>query len=444
MATVNRILSSVKADLPCDPLARSASLFFTGFVLTLVVSVAATQIFLSLAGVCTFAYLLRTRPRIAFPPVKLPLALFCVFTIVPVFFAETPAAGAFEVRKLTLFLILLFAVNLVESSRHLLFLLRGLFVTSALAGVLAVGQFVRQYREVRLQHPHRFYFFMTVSRIHGFVGNWMNFGGQQMLVFLMIGGFLLLGWRATAAPANHPLVSSFEMRGAAGGVVRRTAVEWVCGGIIALSILLNFTRSVWLGCFAGAVYVVARRRARWLWTLPVLVALILVAGPSLVRHRAESVLHPERDPSAAIRLEMWRVGLRMVERHPLVGVGPDNIPEAYDLYLPPGEAPIAGYHGHLHNDFVQLAAERGLPCLAAWVWFMVALIAATVRCARKLRKFRWVAHGAIAASLALVTEGFFEFNFGSTPVLMVFLFLAALPFAVERIERLEETRPAAL
>jgi O-antigen ligase len=89
----------------------------------------------------------------------------------------------------------------------------------------------------------------------------------------------------------------------------------------------------------------------------------------------------------------------------------------------------------LHNDYIQFAAERGLPCLAAWLWLMGALGWAVLRLERRLAALRWIAHGAFAAWLALLIEGFFEFNFGSTPVLMVFLFVISVPFAAERVER---------
>jgi len=44
-----------------------------------------------------------------------------------------------------------------------------------------------------------------------------------------------------------------------------------------------------------------------------------------------------------------------------------------------------------------------------------------------------VADAAFAAWLAFVAEGFFEFNFGTTPVLMVFLFLMSTPFVAQNL-----------
>jgi O-antigen ligase len=428
--------SSARAALPADPFARGASLFFSASALTFLLSIAASQSFLALATLLYFVYLLRANPmpRIAFPPVKLPLVLYCLFTVLSIFWAENKAVGGFAVRKLALFLILLLTVNLIVSTRHLNFLLKAMFVEAAIAGVVGAAQFVRQYERVRVEHPHRIYLYMTVTRIRGFMGHWMNFGGQQMLMFCALLAFLLLSrkWKPGPGP-----VASVTPDGNQGNALnsRPAKVWWIVIAVIALSILLNFTRGVWLGCFVGAVYLVARWRARWLWALPTLVGMTLIAGPRLLRQREESVLHPSRDASLAVRFEMWHAGWKMIERHPLVGVGPENIPEVYDLYLPPGKSPIVGYHAHLHNDYIQLAAERGLPCLAVWVWFMVALAWGIVQLRRRLASSQWITHAALAGWLAFVAEGFFEFNFGTSPVLMVFLFVMAAPYAAERIEQ---------
>jgi O-antigen ligase len=442
---IHKLLASARAELPRDSLARWASVFFSACVLTLLLSIAANQAFLALASVLYFAYLLKRKSQIGFPPVKIPLAFFCIWTVIAMIYATTPAASGFEIRKLSLFLFLLLTVNLIVSAKHLRFLLQVMFLESAVAGIVAIYQFVRRYLKVRAMHPHRVYLQMTVLRIHGFMGHWMNFGGQQMLIFGMLLAFLLLFKRRSLTPVSaytslqpqnsverQPATSSTTTN--AIPVRRWPKVWWTLMAIILVSIILNFTRGVWLGCFVAAIYVVVRWKARWLWVLPVLLAGFAMAGPKLMRRRLESVLHPSRDPSVAIRLQMWQVGWRMIKKHPLVGVGPNNIYEDYDLYLPPHMVPIVGYHEHLHNDYIQLAAARGLPCLAAWLWFMVALGWGSLRVARRRTHLSWVAHGALAGWLALLVEGCFEFNFGTSPVLMVFLFVISTPFAAARIE----------
>jgi len=406
---INYIFSIVRADLPRTSLARWASLSFSLSVLTYLFSIAITQSFLALAGVLFAAHLLRHRPRLNFPPIKAPLLLFCLFTVISVLWATNRGAGLFAVRKLVLFLIILMAVNLIVSRRHLVWLWKGLFVEAAFVGLIAAGQFVRQYRMVSAEHPHHVYAYMITTRITGLMGDWMNFGGQQMLVFILLVAFLLLALRAGW-------------------------VWWVVAAIVALSIVLNLTRGVWLGCFFAMVYLLWRWKPRWVVALPVLAVVVYLFSPRMVHERLWLALHPTRDPALAIRFEMWEVGLNMVKAHPWVGVGPNNIPQVYDLYLPKGHAPIAGYHYHLHDNFIQFGAERGLPCLVAWVWLMAALLWGMWKVRRRCGAGRWMVDGALAAWLAFVVEGFFEFNFGTSPVLMVFLFVVSTPFVVGKLE----------
>ena len=424
--------SSVRVELPVEPLACWASVFFSLSVLSILISIAAAQAFLFLAGVVYSVHVLRNRPRISFPPVKLPLALFCLATVVSVFFAANPTVGWFAVRKLVLFLILLLAVNLVATRKHLVWLYQALFVEAAVAGIVATWQFVFQYRTVRELFPTDVYNHMTSHRIHGFQGHWMNFGGQQMLIFAALLAMLLLSRHfASRAPNSKTRTQETSEVPAAGS----PRAFWLILAVVALSIVLNFTRGVWLGCAVATLYLVGRWRPRWLWLLPVLVVAGYFVAPGLVHQRIAMVGHPSQDPALSIRLEMWGVGRRMIERHPWVGVGPNNITEVYTFYLAPGEIPRGGYREHLHDNFIQLAAERGLPCLSAWVWFMTALLWYCWRIARQRLTPRWIAEGVLAGWLAFVAEGFFEFNFGTSPVLMLFLFVVSTPFVVDRIAK---------
>jgi O-antigen ligase len=413
---VNRFhdaFSLTRPYLPGEGSACWAALFFSLSILTLLFSLAASQLFLAAAGIAYAVHLFLNHPRIAFLPVKAPLALFACWTVLSTFFANNPAAGGFAIRKLVLFVIFLLAVNLIVSMRHLETLCRALFVEAAAASVYATIQFLTQYRTVRAEHPHHIYSIMTSSRVTGFMGHWMNFGGQQMMVFAILLACLFL----------RP---------------RTRAIWWLVAAIIASSILLNLTRGVWLGCFVAGLYLVARWKPKLLWFVPILVAVLLLASPKMVRERVDSVLHPSNDNSISMRLEIWSVGLRMIQEHPWVGVGPNNINEQYDLYLPPGVSPAAGYHAHMHNDYLQFAAERGLPCLAAYLWLIGALFWHYLKIRRiSPASSRWIVDGAIAAWMAMVVEGFFEFNFGTSPVLMMFLFIASTPFVAAQVQRFE-------
>ena len=54
----------------------------------------------------------------------------------------------------------------------------------------------------------------------------------------------------------------------------------------------------------------------------------------------------------------------MIEAHPLLGLGPEEPHYQFDQYLPPDvTVPAPGWYGHLHNIYLQYAAERGIPVM---------------------------------------------------------------------------------
>ena len=452
MTRLTDFLQSARIELPALLWSKWGSVLFSLSVLSFLISLALAQAFLAVAAVFYILQLLLHRPEVRFPPVKLPLTLFCLTTLASIGWAENPTVGWLAVRKLTLFVILLLGVNLVVSTKHLTVLYQGLFIESAVAGLVSLPQFLALYRRARTLHPNQFYLYMTVERVHGFMGHWMNFGGQQMLVFAALLAFLLLAkalgsgfgrwrWRGIGTALQVPFEGG-PGRGAGSAprspdfltlTPESRLFWWLLLAIVILSLLLNFSRGVWLGCFVSTIYLVGRRRPRWLWALPLLMIVGLLLSPKLIRERVQSLRQPLLDPSVSIRLEMWQVGLRMIRKHPWVGVGPNNIQEVYTLYLPSGKAPLLGYREHLHNDFIQFGAERGLPCLATWIWFMAALGWHFRKLRGKLKDLGWVADAAAAAWLAMLVEGCFEFNFGTSPVLMLFLFIVTTPFAAEKI-----------
>ncbi len=428
--SVATILEQTCGDLPKPPLARWAAVLFTFFVLTLQISIAASQAFLAGAGILYTVHVLRSRPRIGFLPVKIPLALFCLLSLASSFAATNPTVAWFAVRKLVLFLIWLLAINLIVSARHLRRLLEGLFAVSLLTSLVAIVQFVIEYRDVRAHHPGQIYHYLTSGRIEGFMGHWMNFGGQQMLVFVFLVAFLLL----SKDGASHRQNGNAEReRRISGFDFRVSPLWWAVFAFVVISIVLNFTRSVWLGCFLAGIYLVVCWKPKVLWALPILLAVAYLGSPPLIRERVHLALHPRQEPALSIRLEMWGVAIKMIQAHPWLGVGPNNIVEVYDLYLPPGKSPEPGYHNHLHDDFLQFGAERGLPCLASWVWLMAALGWFTWKMRGRLSAQRWVADASFAVLLGFLAEGCFEFNFGTSPVLMMFLFLTSTPFIALRL-----------
>jgi O-antigen ligase len=159
---------------------------------------------------------------------------------------------------------------------------------------------------------------------------------------------------------------------------------------------------------------------------------VLVARPAPVMSRLTL-----EDESSRDRYYMWQAGIDMVLDKPVFGQGPGMILAVYPRYRWP-EAPNP-LVPHLHDNALQIAAERGLPCLVFWLWWMAAAMADAWR---EARRGAASAVAALAALVAIMVAGLFEYNFGDSEVLMFVLLVASLPYALRRERTLAAGAPA--
>jgi len=197
---------------------------------------------------------------------------------------------------------------------------------------------------------------------------------------------------------------------------------------LAIAIALTLSRNAWVGATTAVALLIAMKDFRLLVVLPVIALIVFVLAPATVTQRVASMFDLN-DPTTRDRVAMVREGEHMVRDHPLVGVGPDMVKERYAEYRDP--LAVKAINPHLHNVPIQIAAERGLPALAAWLAFVVVLGAGLVRQFRD-GQHRALTAAALAALAATLAAGMFEHNFGDSEFLMLFLIVVTLPFAAAR------------
>ncbi len=169
--------------------------------------------------------------------------------------------------------------------------------------------------------------------------------------------------------------------------------------------------------------------------VPVLAALVLFVNPYKFGDRMISIVRPHGDTdSNEHRVVLRRIGWEMIKAHPVLGVGPEQVGPQHEQYIPADVArPLpTGYYDHLHNIYFHFAAERGLPALAALLWFFGRALYDFGRAVRRLpaeSEARWILHGAIAVVIAFMCGGYFEVNFGDSEVLAMFLATIACGYA---------------
>src|SRR5437867_4438712 len=268
------------------------------FVLTLA---AAAAVLVSIAGAETLlamacAAWLLARPRgMLWPGYVVPLCAFMALTVLSLLASPQPEIGLAVVRKFVLFSMGLLAANFVRTSRRARLAHGTLLAVAAVASIVAVVQFALAY--ARFLSTQNLADDPTVlARITGFMGHWMTFSGEQLLVWCAaVPSMLFLGRRWSI-----PLAA------------------------VSAALILSFTRSVWLGAMAGFLVVVFMIPRRVLIGVVLPAAVVAGIASGLIYHRVAMSFGPKFAPDFS-RLEMLSAGFRMIQDHPLFGVGPERI-----------------------------------------------------------------------------------------------------------------------
>jgi len=371
-----------------------------GAVSSILFSIAVSQILLGAGMLALFL----SRRRLHFPPIVLPLSLFFTATVIAVLLSGDPLRGIPQIRKFFVFGIVLLLFNTFRTLSQIRNLVLAWAGLATLSAGLALTQFAHRWNEAVQLHAS-IYDYVLDGRITGFASHWMTYGGEQMIVLLLLLALLI-----------------FTPRGA------WKIYGWISAAIIWTTIVLGLTRSMFLaGMPLGALFL-AWNFKRWLvWTAPLAAIALFLIAPAHIQDRVFSVFRPHGDvDSNSRRAIMTRTGLRMIGAHPFFGIGPEQIQPQFLAYLPTDVArPLPkGWYGHLHNIYLQYAAERGLPALACMLWVIGKMgrdFNRALRFAPKRSGARFIWLGALAVILAVLAEGFFEYNLGDSEVLTMFL-----------------------
>jgi putative inorganic carbon (hco3(-)) transporter len=380
-----------------------------GSATSILFSIALSQILLGLALLAIFA----SRLPVRFPPIKLPLALFVGQTVLALLCSGHVLAGLPQIRKFFVFGILLVVATVFESLQHVKVLCLAWCGVAGISAVFALIQYFHRDRDAHTIGAADDYGFYLDSRLVGLASHWMTFGGELMIVFVMALSFVLF---AEPTKWRWPVSCSLLLL-------------WVV-------LLLGLTRCVFLiGVPAGATYLLWIRK-RWIVAIvPLVVALVLWKAPFQVRERIGSVTAPHGTVDSNVRrVILSRTGLAMIKAHPLLGLGPEQVGAQFLKYVPsdiPRPLP-KGWYGHLHNIYLQYAAERGIPELL----FMLAFLGKIVFDLRREidnssnREGTWVLHGVVAVTCSILAEGLFEHNLGDSEVLTMFLSVVGCGYVV--------------
>jgi O-antigen ligase len=381
------------------PLAGKASLdraewfglaALAGLAATVVFSIAAAQILLGVAVLCWLGLHLARHEPLDAPPFFWPLVAYAALTLLSAGFSLDPSVSVPDCKQLVLFLIVPLVYDFARGAHAERFL--GLVITvgaiSALVGIVQYG--ILNYDNLG-------------RRMQGTLSHWMTYSGTLMLVICASVARLLFGprerlWAAFVLPA------------------------------LLVALALTLTRGAWMGAAAGAAVLLLIKDIRLTALVPIVAAVVWLVAPEQLSTRVNSI-GDMTDPTTRDRMAMLAAGVAMVTDHPWTGVGPDMVGPVYPDYRT--ASAVQANNPHLHNVPIQIAAERGLPALLAWLVFVTWTLTGLWPLVRD-PVVRPLAAAALGAMVAMLAAGLSEYNFGDSEFLMLFLVLVTLPFAADR------------
>jgi O-antigen ligase len=385
-------------------ISRAARWLTFGAAASIVFSIAVFNILMGLA----LAALLFSGEKLRLPRIKLPLGIFMALTVLAWICSPDPWIDGYpQIRKFWVFCILF----LVFSTLRSLATIRWLFLTwVGLASISALRGFVQfaEKMQAARQSGVDAYSYYVAERITGFSSHWNTFSAQEMFALVMLGALLLFGVR-----------------------IPKRWVWIFCGVLIAVVLYLGQTRAVWIATALASLYLV------WFWKkwlvglVPLVGIVVFLVSPPVMRERFTSLFHAKEVDSNKFRLIAWNAGIQMIEKHPVLGLGPEGPKYHFQEYVPPDTwaSRPPGFYQHLHNVYLQYGAERGIVTLLVFLWLLVQILVDFWRGLRALpagpSDRRFLLQGGIAMVLAMMAEGIAEVNFGDSEPLTMFLVVVA-------------------
>lgn len=321
----------------------------------------------------------------------LPVWAYVAASLAAVVFSQDPAHSVREVGELATLVLVPMTVTLLGGERW-----DGMF--KGLTAVAVASSFVGLWQYLHGASD-------LSNRLSGLTTHYMTFSGWTLIVVLLLTGDIV-----------------FHRN-------RRRLLWTLPSAVVCVTaLLLSFTRNAWVGLAVGLVLVAAVWRPRAFLLYPVVAVALVVMAPESVVNRIVSIVDL-RQPANYDRLCMVVSAVGMVQDNPLCGVGLGMVERRYPVYrrddAPRWRVP------HLHNNVLQIAAERGLFGLAAYLWILGSFVRHTWRALRRAGPETFPAlTGVFLAVVGVTAAGLFEYNWGDAEVWIVTLTCLSTPFAL--------------
>lgn len=371
-----------------------------------------------------------------FPWISIPFLLIWCLTLAGL--SRVPMPGIIKFSNLWLlfesWLIFLYFANNIRDRRTVFNIVAVLLFAGVVQSLLGLAQYVsggslglQIFGESKFYNVYSVMMAGTevISRVSGTFGHPNSLAGYLVMLVLLN---LALFW----APIS--------------GMVKLA----LCPTLLLLStaLILTFSRGGWLALGFAGMFTLYLCFLRWIKHRPlsfmlsvVLLVVFVTTSLGLITPLRER-LFLEDYGAAQSRIPMSQVALNIIGHHPWLGIGLGN----YTYAAPDYDLTTMGisydFPRPVHNEFLLIAAEQGLPVL---VLFLVALLYILIQLFRLSRSptdpiLPYIAIGLLGTFVAWCISRLLDYNY----ILLgdPFWLLAGLSLALVQVSRQEEEVPA--
>jgi len=340
-----------------------------------------------------------------FPSITIPFALIILWSGLSFIIAANSAyvLAGFP-RLLTGFFLFIYTANFLKTREDILYVIKCVAITITFSGILGILQYISgPFPFLAFLGARKFQVIMgysdiSISRVSGLFGHPNNFA------HLMV-AFLPLMFVCAIA------VTGFGLR-------------VLCSFSFALglmSLVLTFSRNGWLSFVTSllviAIFLLKRKRQKRLRGAQVrLIILGMIAIVLIAPYFSQIITRLTRDDYGAAysRIPQAHTALKIIATKPITGVGFGNYKFAVVPYLDEYGDIIGGQV--LHNMFLLITAELGLPAFAMFLWISILLFKQGVRAIASADKLKNLfALGLLAGFAGVYLYGMFEDVFFGDP-----------------------------
>jgi len=359
-----------------------------------------------------------------YPEFSLPAISLIGFACLSMIPAKNPSLSVYEVIEVTkMYLTFFYLANNIKTKKDVNFIITIFIACLLFEGMLGWAQhrYDRPFFPTALGGPQ-----WIDSRVSGTWASYNDFGWY-------ITFFLPLGMSMTFSEIkpSYKLICFIAVAAGSGALMwTNSRSSWISFGIAIIFVGLAVLKKI-------------KDKRSLMNTILAIMFIVIIIFPLYPRlfNKMYGRFAGSDGGSADSRMPQFEMAADIIQDHPILGVGINNYTLIMWDYDKTEEGLGALTHHQVHNIFLQIAAEMGIPGLAMFLWLVASILFAGLRYVMLNEDITvFAVIGLLGGLLAFLVHGLYDAeSIGGKLFLFIWVF-AAIIFAIRKIDQEEKAR----